>query len=1005
LVLCILIPIKYAVAAKVKNQEAIYEGEVPRFIAVLPAEGSGKWDDRDDIRLAIHNALGASTFDLLKPSEVNRSLSLFDTLENINISAIPVQQLCKSLRVDGLVFTTVNKFEKVYAAAYAHYKIGIESQLYDCKQAKQIWQFKQEKTEREGGISANPLGILATAITSSRVLTSAVRLQLSDSLARKFARKVPKPTALIPKQAPPFIEATLTNSTDGPFRAGDEIRVLLRAEPGLEVKFRFGHQVDQWHAMHAETSEAISEGTSDGINKKTTTVSLYSSRYVVKMHDDVAQTGIVLHLQKKHQAGIEWPVPGRLTIITQAPLAVQKLTGIHESDQVTLHWQKQDKQNQLRYQVSRADEEEGRYIILGNTELNRYSDTTLSHGKTYIYRVEAQDKAGNISISSAVRLVTERFGPTNLNNDIRNDTLLKAIGSPYRIKSKITLIQSAKLEIEAGALIEFAPGAALIAHGQITALGTAQAPIIFRGDDWQIRHEFSLDNRHQYQHVHWYGNEGETSDKKASRIIIRNSHVNIEHCYANNIQFHSINATTALKHCLLEKSPLALTSENSTLIMQDSYLVSNEHALDILFQLKLNQDKAHLASNTHVQLARLSFDSNNIHIRSNDKLTLKEVSFPSDDFLSITPKLQGPIDVDWSSLANKNNLKKKWLIKQWPQVAEAIRTRAWPLAHSRAKTINKQLGNAETQEIIETLYLIQNPSAQIPKLKNSSLLEGFSLLRQQGARPDLLWLPQSDIGTQSSTNTKKTNNEQLRRAYFLQYHRQAFNQNILDYNTVDLDDSIVVKKPIYWGEDGQAGLLLLVNRNKLDAALRRSGFIRRQPLISDLELIRPSHKSLCDTPAPWQFGERLLNKHDTLKSTDCFALRLRILARQQLYVLAQNKHGHWERLVPNNCKTSGLLTHRVSKAQTLTIPRNNNHQNSVATMKHWPYQNYVAIAVDEANDHPWLEDILAQIGSPCENNASPPLSLASLTQALRIIDIKSGGNIQWLNTSIKLSSD
>ncbi|MFT5162866.1 MAG: hypothetical protein ACI9FJ_001446, partial [Alteromonadaceae bacterium] len=108
------------------------EGEegVPRRIAVLPAAGQGDDMERDDIRTVIHNNLSSKNFELLKPFDIDRRLAQLAQADGHELSSYDPAELADKLGVEGLIYVDVPLVEKVYAAAYAHYKITIKLSFF-----------------------------------------------------------------------------------------------------------------------------------------------------------------------------------------------------------------------------------------------------------------------------------------------------------------------------------------------------------------------------------------------------------------------------------------------------------------------------------------------------------------------------------------------------------------------------------------------------------------------------------------------------------------------------------------------------------------------------------------------------------------------------------------------------------------------------------------------------------------------------------------------------------
>ncbi|MGC9322847.1 MAG: right-handed parallel beta-helix repeat-containing protein, partial [Kosmotogaceae bacterium] len=71
--------------------------------------------------------------------------------------------------------------------------------------------------------------------------------------------------------------------------------------------------------------------------------------------------------------------------------------------------------------------------------------------------------------------------PTEVAGVISEDTVWTKAGSPYIVRSTVTISVDAVLNVEPGAEIYFVQNQELIVRGMLRAVGSQDAPIIFRG--------------------------------------------------------------------------------------------------------------------------------------------------------------------------------------------------------------------------------------------------------------------------------------------------------------------------------------------------------------------------------------------------------------------------------------------------------------------------------------------------------------------------------------------
>lgn len=913
---------------------------IPSYIAVMPALGDKKLGDLSDIRLAIHNILGASDYELMKPSVVDERLSAsshYAEEENLDY-----KKIAEELGVDGLIIINVDDIEKVNVGAYAHYKIALTNSLYSGISEEFIWSDTDTETQREGGISTSPIGILVTVINSARLLRDAIRLQLIDVLARRFADKIPQPDRLLAKPEPPKIEQVIANAVDGPFNEGKEIRVVMQAEPGLKAQFRFSHD-DRRHPMNE-----IKEGE-------------YHGRYVVAKNENHADSRITLLIQKERDPLIEWPVAGIYSMDTEAPADVSQLTGIAQTASVDLKWLSDANEPQLRFEVERADADSGQFVDLQTVDVNSFSDTTLQMGKTYLYRITPVDLAGNRGGSSTTRIITVRYGPTPIVDDIKSNLRLTASGSPYRLNKAVTVLKNVRLTIEPGAVLELGDQAVIDVQGELEALGSKESPIVIKGGSWRIVHDFQQSGKNHYKHVSFVG-EDSMLEWRASEGLIQHS------SFANAGMYVDKNAKVALQHSRLQQSDTALTVIDSEASLQNVEFADNNLAL--------------LVDRSEVALEKIHFWGNEHNIDSKSDITVKNSQFDSGSYPDLLEKLQGNITIDWSSFATENNLIKRWLEAEWPKIAAGIERRDWLAARRDLSSIQKHLPDQAFEDLSEVLYSQKNPAALLPELDNAPLLDAFARAREEDKRALLVWLPE-ELGDNA-----------FQTRYMERHFAKELSEGFLTTERLNLADSILETLPMTRAKEQniELGQFYLVDQENLDGQLRQEGFIRRSALYNQAEVISPRYPQLCRTPNPWVAGEHTVEA-DASSSPRCFAIRVRSEDNSEIFVLAESE-GKIRQLLPDSCQQTGVLSNRMVSGQVFAIPQNNNRQAAVIAREKWPYERFLLVAVEGRKASDFAQQVLNPIPSACAED-SAPVDAEDLVRQLRIADKQLGGHLQW----------
>ena len=614
--------------------------DVPARIAVMPATGEGNEAEKHDISNAIHNNLGTSQFSLLKPHQLEHGLKRLETQRSQSYLNLTAEEIANALKVDGLLWIDVDKVDKVYAGAYAHYEFVVSARLFSAKDQKEIWEHQDSIIERDGGVSLNPIGIIATAVTSAKVLSEATRLKLIDQLARKFASVIPEPNTGSSIK-PPAIQLAVSNGADGPFRAGDEVQVLMEAEPDLITSF----------TLSGRQPIEMQEQTSGN----------YIGRYVVKQGDALNDGVIeVKAIRGSDKTETLWRLSGRIGLDTQPPVQLAALENLPQQDGVQLSWQAQDDRgSEISYSIERADVQDGVYKPLANASINRFNDKDVSTNHTYVYRVTPRDAAGNQGTSATTTAAIVPPGPTAVSGDILSSQVWSALGSPYQVSGKVTLGPAARLQVLPGTLIEFAPGSALNVLGNLQLNGSEKAPVIFNGDDFSL----NLTSSKVAAPWSWVKSHG-----KGGQLNLAQTTLEIADSQMNGLAISVTSSSLlTLTRSRIDDTPVAIMVNRGQLKLSHSRLTDNGTALQI-GQIS----RTPIVSAEKSRLAR-----NKTHISTTSAVTIAGLALEEPDYASAIGKLSGPVTINWQSLDKADNLELGWLGERWTKIVPLLEQQQW----------------------------------------------------------------------------------------------------------------------------------------------------------------------------------------------------------------------------------------------------------------------------------------------------------------------------------------
>ncbi|WP_370298545.1 GNA1162 family protein [Pontibacterium sp.] len=777
-----------------KTKKLIGIADMPKRIAVLPATGQGEESERQDISHALHNTLGTSNFSLIKPHLVEHGLNRIEVKHGQHYSKLPPNLVAHELGVDGLLFVNVDKIDKVYAAAYAHYEITVTARLYDAKKQKEVWQHQDAIIEREGGLSLNPLGIIATAVTSADVLSEATRLQIIDQLARKFSAVIPEPEGQN-TLSPPAIRLAISNATEGPFRAGDELKVLMEAEPALISEFTLTGKAPV---------EMIEQSPGN-----------YIGRYVVQPGDELEDAVVEISaIRANDKARTFWRVSGRIQFDTQKPVPLQQLKGRASAQGIQLSWQsQQDGGSAISYQIERADISDGQYQPIAETAINSFLDKDAALEHTYVYRVTPQDAAKNRGAGATVTTALVKPGPTPVSGTLHTQQYWSALGSPYQISGELVIGPAAELSVEPGTIIEFAPDSRLKALGQLNLRGQEHSSIAINGNSFAI----ALHNSNSslpWQQVKLSAQNATLHLHQASLELLDSELTGLDIRVNNGSHLH-LNNTSLSGH------KTAVLIDGGQLQLHNSLINSSPLAIEV--------DSIRTQPVISATESRLAYNEQYIH--SKQPLQIAGISFADTDYEAVMAKLQGPVQIDWQSLDAENNLELAWLAGRWEKLSPHIQKRDWKGALTLLEGTSSENGKR-----MQTLFRWL-ASGKLPKREpgDDFLYPVYNALKH-GKKLDI-WLQKLQVPSNSTLmSSEPVVLQQAKGRFARSYLADHFNQRKRDpaykkATKLPLQKAILSSTVGYRQQQGLTSNIWVIhtlNRDQLEHNLSLAGLLQRQ---------------------------------------------------------------------------------------------------------------------------------------------------------------------------------
>jgi parallel beta-helix repeat protein len=444
------------------------ETHMPRTVAVVPfVDQSKSKQGVEAVRRAFYNHFSALPYTDVELYRVDRLLRKAELTDPEAIANTPPQKLGEILKVDAVILADVSNFDKFYAVVYSQVAVGAEIRMFDTKSGHFLWSGQHVARKHQGGISASPVGIVATIVSTAMNVQDVQLLRACDDLFRDMVKTIPVPT--VAEATRPPVITLLTQDTKGlPRKAGDEIKVVIEGDPNMQASFDVGSFKKRIDMVEVESGG-------------------YLGTYRVVPGDNVTGAIVTGYLSDDSGNTASWIDPvGTVTIDTNPPATPREPTTVGRDGFVILDWAKNCEADLIGYRIYRSNTPLTGFEALGNTEFNTYKDGQAANFQRYYYKVSAVDLAGNESIGGdAVAGMAVAPGPTPFSGAIIEDITWYAGASPYLLEGPVTIRDKATLTIEPGTIIQ-SVGSGLRVEGRLLACGDEGSLIIFAGQDHKL---------------------------------------------------------------------------------------------------------------------------------------------------------------------------------------------------------------------------------------------------------------------------------------------------------------------------------------------------------------------------------------------------------------------------------------------------------------------------------------------------------------------------------------
>jgi len=487
-----------------------FEKNKPRTVAVLPfVNNTAGQQGSEAVRRGFFNHFSSLPYKEMKTYTIDDRLGKAGLTDPKVIARKSPQELGKILDVDAVIYGDISNFDKLFLAMYSQVSVGAELRMYETKTGHFLWSGKHVARIHEGGISINPVGIVATIIATSINLRDIQLLRACDDLFREMVKTIPAPS-LEEALRPPNITILTQDTKNRPKKAGDEIKVVMQGDKGMAATFDIGEYRKDMLMKEVEPG-------------------WYLGSYKVLPGDNVSKAVITGHLKDTTGSRADWvDALGTVTLDTVPPAKPKSVLATGRNTFINLKWEKSGDKELAGYNLYRSDTPLSGFKQLTNTEFTEYRDKDLVNSRIYFYRVSALDMAGNESeLSDTIQGMPVAPGPTRVSGQIESDTAWYSGASPYILEGPVRVMDKATLTIEPGTEIR-SKGGGIIVEGSLKALGDELNLIIFDSEGQQVQsgQQGRPDKPAQPAQITWNGISFKSTREKENilrRCIVRNA--------------------------------------------------------------------------------------------------------------------------------------------------------------------------------------------------------------------------------------------------------------------------------------------------------------------------------------------------------------------------------------------------------------------------------------------------------------------------------------------------
>jgi len=382
-----------------------YKGDIPSSVAILPFYAKNK-----EASLIVTNSF-YSYFSMLPYNDVELSTirEKYKDSFTINIPQNKLNNICKELNVNGLIYGDVKNFDKLYLGLYSEVSAGAKLSFYNCNTKKNIWSFEDTAKKREGGVSVTPWGMVMTAIVSAYNLRKVQVYRASEDLFRDAVKSIPHSKYNIKDTIKPPSFIYHSGMKKDIFGIGDKITIKVSASKNLKITAN----------ITSISQTIVLKELKDGI---------YSGSYTVKPSDNT-NGYLKLNITSNTARGTFYEYISKINIDTTAPIKADITTTYADKIFLNIDSNEEIKEYILEKLVNNE------FVVFLKSKTNEFILPITN--ESIIVRVRLKDKANNISIpSDTIKVFLYKDKNIASSSIYQNDTI---ISNTIRIEKDLTL--------------------------------------------------------------------------------------------------------------------------------------------------------------------------------------------------------------------------------------------------------------------------------------------------------------------------------------------------------------------------------------------------------------------------------------------------------------------------------------------------------------------------------------------------------------------------------------